>query len=129
MTDTMLEAESGCRPKFFILADDERTVVPVDHYLDWLHWKTFRIIRTRVANTVLGEHFVSTVFWGISDQGSDKIFETMVFRGNPTIEASYEKELAAWHSATWDEAECQHLRAIGWLQEQLTMAETWNMLV
>lgn len=132
MTDAqIIEIEDDAAPSFFVLGgDDERTPVGVDGgYFAWLVADMNSFAETRVARTRIGPYLISTVFWGIAEHGPDKLFETMVFSGDPDIKATYERELAVWRCATWDDAERQHQEAIHWLQAQLYMAETWNRLI
>lgn len=102
--------------------------MPARGYFEWVVWNNNRIVNERVAKTDFGGCWVSTVFWGVAEHGPDKHFETMVFKGDPNDEATYEKEVAVWRCATWDEAERQHQMACDWLREQIEALNDWNMI-
>ena len=90
---------------FFVLGEDGRTPVEVDGYFDMWARSMSPLPKKRVRWTEHDGCFVSTIFWGAVEHGSDKLFETMVFKGDPKKDASFERELAVWRCATWDEAE------------------------
>lgn len=84
----------------YILRD--KTVVPEPDLLTWGRW--LETADRQVANTLVGDVRVSTVFLGLDHSfGDDRppiLFETMVFGG------SLEDEMDRY--ATWDEAEKGH---------------------
>ncbi len=96
--------------------------------MEWWHWNAFEAKGTRVARTLLDGHLVSTVFSGLVAE-PDHVFETKIFAIGQDLRVQYEKHLALWLCQTRDEADLQHQQAITWLQEQLEVAGTWNMLV
>lgn len=99
-------------PTFFILAEDGRTVCSAINFFEWQLWMDTSPDR-RVAKTLIDGYRVSTIFWGIAEYGPDKIFETMLFKGNSS------NDLAAWRCGSWEDAEEQHARACEWVRQQL----------
>lgn len=82
---------------------DGHKPVPVD-LMTWAKW--LQKEDRRVANTVVGDVNVSTVFLGLDHsrgQGPPLIFETMIFGG--------EHDQFQERCSTWDEAEAMHARA------------------
>jgi hypothetical protein len=71
----------------------------------------------RVAETRIGDFYVSTVFMG-NDLGfrdePPRIFETIVFR-----RSVWDDDRWRAHSATWEEALAMHERGVAWLREHL----------
>lgn len=72
----------------------------------WAQW--LESADTRVAQTHVGEIFVSTVFLGLDHnffgEGAPVLFETMIFNhGNNEYQRRY---------STWEEAEAGHARAV-----------------
>jgi hypothetical protein len=101
------------RPRYYTL--DGHTPVPCDDVMVWAQW--FENFELRVvAQTQIGDRFVSTVFLGIDHNfgptGPPLIFETMVFGPNRNEE---------WmkRTATWDEALADHAAALA----KLTLGE------
>jgi hypothetical protein len=74
------------------------------HYSQWFNTPGNR----RVAETIVGDYIVSTVFLGIdhrfSDKGKPQFFETRIFGGVRHEEM--------YRYATWDEAEAGHRRIV-----------------
>jgi len=81
---------------------DGRTLVPEPDLLKWSEW--FKSADRRVAQTVVGDSMVSTVFIGLdhsfSLKGPPVLFETLVFGGPLADEMD--------RYSTWDEAEAGH---------------------
>lgn len=89
--------------------------------LDWARW--FEKADRRVAEDNLAMGFrVSTVFLGLDHNyfmlGPPALFETMIFRGDPS-DKDREKKLKAWSELymarypTWKEAVAGHQSALG----------------
>jgi hypothetical protein len=113
MISPLLPTNDEQWPVFFILDEDAHTVRPAINHVEWKEWMDTDPDR-RVAKTLINGYRVSTIFWGIAEYGPDKLFETILFRGDaPT-------DLAAWRCASWDEAVQQHERACAWVREQFT---------
>lgn len=77
------------------------TVVPATDVMDWA--SSFENGKRHVAQTVLGDVWVSTVFLGIDHShgfGPPQFFESMVFGG------PFDQEQLRY--TTWDEAERGH---------------------
>lgn len=91
---------------------DGKTPVPAD-LMTWAKW--FETSDRHVAQDVIGDVRISTVFLGIDhrfgDEGPPLIFETMIF-GGPNDQ--YQTR-----SATWDEAEAQHAEALALVRSGL----------
>lgn len=84
---------------------DGKTPKPCDDLLGWAEW--FQTADRHVANDVIGETRISTVFIGIDHSfgdGPPLFFETMVF-GGP-------HDQYQTRASTWDEAEKQHAEAV-----------------
>lgn len=99
---------------YFILDDDAHIVHHAASYMEWKAWMASDPDR-HVAKTLIDGYRVSTIFWGIAEYGPDKLFETMLFKGDSS------RGLAAWRCASWEEAEVQHERACAWVREQLAI--------
>lgn len=80
--------------------------VPVEDLVEWARW--YETANRRVAETVLGDVRVSTVFLALDhrmrDQDPPLLFETMIF-GGP--QAGYCERYS-----TWEEAEEGHAQAV-----------------
>lgn len=97
----------------FYVLDDEKNVVPCD-LKTWS--EMFEdISRRRVAETEIGDYWVSTVLLGLThdfgDNGEPLIFETMVFAGKDA------REDYCTRYATWDEALEGHEKATQWVRD------------
>lgn len=86
--------------------------VEVEHAKDWAMMFEGDIDRRRVAETEVGDFWVSTVFLGVDhnfcEAGPPLLFETMVFRvsdGTPRTSSS-------WRYSTWEQAEAGHAAAV-----------------
>lgn len=79
---------------------DGQTPVPCDDMMEWARW--MQTGDRRVAETMVGEVRVSTVFLGLDHgfAGRRLLFETMIFSG--------EHNQDCWRYATWAEAEAGH---------------------
>lgn len=81
------------------------TPVPCDHILEWAKWMECKRHNSRVAETMIGDVYVSTVFLGLDHDFSEKehvpiLFETLVFGG------PLDQEMDRY--CTWDEAVAGH---------------------
>jgi hypothetical protein len=78
---------------------------PVSDLIEWGRW--FETAERHVANDVIGDVRVSTVFLGLDHNfggGRPLLFETMIFGG---AEDGYQNRCS-----TWDEAEAMHRAAL-----------------
>lgn len=101
-------------PVYFVLDDDTHVARLAASYMEWKAWMASDPDR-HVAKTLIDGYRVSTIFWGIAEYGPDKLFETMLFKGDSS------RSLVAWRCASWEEAEEQHERACAWVREQLAI--------
>jgi hypothetical protein len=98
---------------------------------EWAAWFE-KVENRRVAETTIGDIWVSTVFLGIdlncSDKGPPLLFETMVF-DEPVEKRLFgqirevREELDLRRTATWDDAIREHERACFAIREALREAE------
>lgn len=87
------------RPMYYKL--EGHTPVPIEDVLEWA--SGFDRTTRRVAQTMIGEARVSTVFLGLDHsygEGPPILFETMVFGG--PLDQEEER------CSTWEEAEAMH---------------------
>jgi hypothetical protein len=86
----------------YAILNEKREVVPVDDVLTWGAW--FEKAERRVAETIIGNVRISTVFLGMNNafHPNDPAgwFETMVFGGK--------LDQDQWRCETWDQATAQH---------------------
>lgn len=96
------------RPRYYILAEDRQTPVPVE-MMEWAKWfenhNLERVVeQTNLSDIIAAKVMVSTVFLGLDHQyaedGPPLLFETMVFGGLLDSEQ--------WRYSTWDEAKAGH---------------------
>jgi hypothetical protein len=109
-----MRSPSYDRAMYYVLGEDGRTPVPAEP-MEWANGFEAAKERphktpepgdgwARVAETMVGERSVSTVFLGLDHAffgGRPLLFETMVFAG------SHESE-GQWRYSTWDEALAGH---------------------
>lgn len=90
---------------------DGHKAVPCEDLMDWAKW--YEDADRHIADTVIGDIRVSTVFLGINhewDPGKPPLlFETMMFGGE------YDEDM--WRYSTWEEAEAGHEKAVGLLKK------------
>lgn len=84
-------------PGRFFRLDAERRVVECGSAQEW--FDNVLIHNREVAVTRVGEHLISTMFWGVAHSdvpGPPLVFETRVFPecGRPELASSYEEALA-----------------------------------
>lgn len=97
---------------------DGKKAVPITDARDWA--SAYDRKNRMVAQTELGEYWVSTVFLGLNHQfgdGPPLIFETMVFPQD-----SY-SELRCDRYSTWKQAEAGHAEAIQWVKDGMPEEE------
>lgn len=93
--------------KFYVL--DGKTPVPCESLEDWA--RTFEASNRHVAQDIISDARVSTVFLGVNhawDDGPPLIFETMIFGGPHDGHQT--------RASTWEEAEQQHAEAVAMLR-------------
>jgi len=96
---------------------DGKTPVPVD-LMTWARW--FETADRSVAQTIVGNKRVSTVFLGIDHRfgdGPPLLFETMIFNGPD--DGEYQERCS-----TWEEAEAMHERAVHVAQQSDDRTDT-----
>ena len=96
----------------YYILDDANNVVWTNDVMVWA--KYFETHDRRVAQTTIGNKWVSTVFLGIDHAyHSDKlqIFETMINNTDTNEWEDYQTRCA-----TWEEAEKMHLDAVNFVQ-------------
>jgi hypothetical protein len=88
-----------------------QTPVPCVDLLTWA--REFETMDRRVAETTVGDFWVSTVFLGLDHnwghRGSPLLFETMVF---PADKDTRGLDIHCERCSTWLEAEAQHARIV-----------------
>lgn len=105
---------------FFALGEDGRTPFDVGDEASFRLWWANGYGYAHVAETRLGQHVISTVFFGHAVHGADQLFQTMIYEDEDhLVLAARKPELAVWRCATWDDAERQHETACLWLSEQV----------
>lgn len=83
------------------ILDENNVACPCEDVMEWVEW--FKKTDRRVANTIINESRISTVFLGIDHNfgdGEPLLFETMVFGG--------ELDDSQWRCSTYLEAQEQH---------------------
>lgn len=97
------------RDGYYVL--DGHEIKTVDSVREWGEF--FKKRDRIVAQTSVGESFVSTVFIGIDhnwfDEGPPILFETLIFNG------PHDQDM--WRYATWDEAKAGHDAVVEALRE------------
>ena len=105
------------------ILNDKHEVVPAS-LEEWANW--FESINNRrVAETTVGDYWVSTVFLGLdhrwSGDGPPIVFETMAFNRSPdkVEDGRAWDELDMARYCTWDEAKAGHQRMVSHAQKSL----------
>lgn len=111
-----------------MLGDDDRTPVDVGDEAAFRYWADHRYIFRRVQETQRDEFIVSTVFWGHANHGPDKLFETMIYEGEPGVVLADQKpELAICTAQRGTRlSACMSKRAIGSPHKSLSETSTLN---
>jgi len=92
---------------------DGHEVIPCESIFDWAKWFENAWPARRVAETIVGDKRVSTVFLGINHQfgdGAPLLFETMIFGD--------EGDDYQTRCSTWAEAEEMHRKAVATLDAE-----------
>ena len=93
---------------------DGKTPVVCDDLDEFGRWFATDNDKRRVAETTIGDYWVSTVFLGFDHNwgdGAPVLFETMIFPSG-IMGAEYQERYC-----TWDEAEAGHQRAVEYMRQ------------
>ena len=71
---------------FYILDND--TPKEVDA-MTWAHWFNGNSDKRIIKQTYVRDNLVSTVFIGIDYHGSKRLYETVIFQNNESLEGAY----------------------------------------
>lgn len=106
--------KKGNFPVMYILKD--KVAVECDDVIEWGQWMSAIPNNKRVGMTEMNQYKVSTVFLGTPHGFSKSMralfFETMVFDDG--------KDIYCKRSSTWDKAEAQHKKAIGFVLDKIS---------
>lgn len=98
---------------------DDHVPIPCPDTLKWGKW--YETAERHVAQTTVGNLWVSTVFLGMDHQygdGPPLLYETMVFGFDEKGERDY-ADRECYRYSTWDDAEAGHAAVVKQLQKQL----------